>query len=168
MFRQEIVARIATIDDASNILEWRNDALTRKMFRNSGVIDWEQHIQWLHSISDPNRLLLMCCQSMGTDVGFVWFCIRQKTAEVSINLAPIARGRGLSGKCLIAAIYFLQKERPCIIELTAHVRVKNLASRRLFERLGFVVSKETCNYLYFSLLLDDGPINLNHPRDGFN
>jgi RimJ/RimL family protein N-acetyltransferase len=128
--------RAATPDDALDLLAWRNDPATRAMSRNAGVIAREAHLQWYEAaLQDRAKLLLVGCVE-GEAVGMARFdLLAPGRWEVSINLDPAKRGRGLSRPLLAAALAELETRRPEVV--VAEIKPANAVSRHLFESLGF-------------------------------
>jgi RimJ/RimL family protein N-acetyltransferase len=123
--------RHAVKQDLADILAWRNDAVTRAMSRSPEPVDAAGHNAWFTAaLSDPARVLLIG-ELDGGKVGMVRIDRGHET-EVSINLNPAFRGRGLSLDLLNAA---LATETGPIL---AVIRPNNAASIRLFEWAGFV------------------------------
>lgn len=58
------------------------------------------------------------------------------TAEVGVTLAPSSQGKGIAAEALAAVVTMLIDEHE-IHRVLAHVDDRNVASWRLFERLGF-------------------------------
>ena len=123
-----LTVRRATVADSADLLAWRNDAVTREMSRSSEAVDQAAHDRWLASALQNSTLLIG--EADGVKVGMARID-RGDAIEVSINLNPDCRGRGLSLPLLSAA---LADEAGVVL---AVVKVQNLASRRLFERAGF-------------------------------
>lgn len=137
--------------DSEVIFKWRNDDLTRKMFRTPGLVEWEEHSKWLGiTLADPNRCLLMCETKEGAPIAVVRFDIEAGRAELSISLSPIQRGKGFAPKCLSLAIDYFQKHYSLVSELVAEIKNINLPSRKSFERVGFLVREERDGYWYLS------------------
>lgn len=123
--------RKARAADAADVLAWRNDSVTRAMSRSCEPVDAAEHNAWFAAaLSDPARALLIGELDDGK-VGMVRID-RGQECEVSINLNPAFRGRGLSLDLLNAA---LANETGPIL---AVIRPSNAASIRLFEWAGFV------------------------------
>ena len=101
-------------------------------------------------LADPNRCLLMCEAEDGTSVAVVRFDIEEGRAELSINLSPIQRGKGLAPKCLSLAIEYFGKHYPAVSELVAKIKTINLPSRRSFEHVGFFLREENEGFWYLS------------------
>ncbi|HUO13280.1 MAG TPA: GNAT family N-acetyltransferase [Caulobacteraceae bacterium] len=126
-----IRVRPATQDDCRVIWLWRNDPLTRAMSRMPDAVPWETHRAWFTKVlADPARTILVG-EVAGDSVGMVRLD-RGNETEVSIEIAPSQRGRGLGRALLEAALEGVAGR------LVADVKTENTASRLLFERAGFV------------------------------
>jgi RimJ/RimL family protein N-acetyltransferase len=147
-----LAVRPAEPEDALEVLRWRNDEHVRSMSRNSDPIDEAGHVAWFsRALADPARMLLMGV-SEGSPVGLVRFDRQQEALwEVSIVVAPEARGRGLGGRLLDLAVRRFAVGHPGV-RLLAEVKRCNEASRRLFASLGFVLDAEHGELLRFFLI----------------
>lgn len=139
--------RAAVLADAGILLEWRNDPLTRRMSLQTESVSSAQHVPWLEaSLLSPLREIVLGEDAVtGKLVGTCRFDIDASapgTAEVSITVAPDARGRGYAGALLRAAIDEFSGVHPDIETLTAVIRPENTASIQLFEAAGFIRAGE--------------------------
>ncbi|WP_188037124.1 bifunctional UDP-2,4-diacetamido-2,4,6-trideoxy-beta-L-altropyranose hydrolase/GNAT family N-acetyltransferase [Actinotalea sp. JY-7885] len=145
-----VEARPATPGDGDLLLAWRNDPLTRRASRSTAPVERADHLAWLARVlADPGRVLLVA-EAAGRPVGTVRFDRTEHGTvgtgtelwEVSIALAPAARGRGL-GRHVLAAGERAWRElvgpRPAVL---AHVRPDNHASARLFRSAGYAPAPE--------------------------
>jgi RimJ/RimL family protein N-acetyltransferase len=131
-----MILRSARPDDARDVWAWRNDALARAMSLNTDEVPWSTHETWFaRALGDPNRRLLIG-ERDGRKVGMVRFDLGEVT-EVSISLDPACRGQGLGLALLQAGVAQMTGD------LHAMIREENLASRRIFERAGFVRQSES-------------------------
>ena len=145
----KIDVRLVAESDSLSIFEWRNDALTRKMFRTSNRVSWDEHSNWLTStLSNPNRCLLMCETEKGEPIAVVRFDIEDNYANLSINISPLKRGKGYASKCLSLAVNYFEFHFPLVSELVAEIKTINLPSKKSFERVGFILKEERDGYWY--------------------
>src|SRR5215210_257430 len=87
--------RPATLHDTENIWSWRNDSIARAASYNSDLIPYEDHVRWFSSrLEDGRTKFLIAVDRHGTNIGAVRLDLRSNTAEISIALAPEARGQG--------------------------------------------------------------------------
>jgi UDP-2,4-diacetamido-2,4,6-trideoxy-beta-L-altropyranose hydrolase len=134
-----IVMRPATAGDARMAWLWRNDPATRAVSQAHAPVPWPGHAAWwADALASPDRLLLVA-EADGEPVAMLRFdrSEEQDSFEVSINLRPDARGSGLGGPVLAMACEAFRQERGPV-PLTATIHRANAASRRIFEKLGFV------------------------------
>lgn len=136
--RPVLAARPAAADDADLLLGWRNDPATRSASRDQDAVPRDAHVAWLRRVlADPDRLLLVV-EHTGRPAGTVRFDREADGLwEVSITLAPHARGRGLAAGVLAAGERAWRDrvgDRPALL---ACVRPDNAASARLFEGAGY-------------------------------
>ncbi|KQR38824.1 bifunctional UDP-2,4-diacetamido-2,4,6-trideoxy-beta-L-altropyranose hydrolase/GNAT family N-acetyltransferase [Microbacterium sp. Leaf159] len=132
-----LAVRTATPDDASLLFEWRNDPATRLNSRAQGALDWDSHRDWVaRSIADVDRSLLIV-ESGGTALATCrWDRRSESDWEVSITVAPSARGRGLAASVLASAESALPARAPC--RMLAVVHADNAPSLRLFQKAGYL------------------------------
>jgi RimJ/RimL family protein N-acetyltransferase len=122
--------RKATRADAPDVLSWRNDPLTRSMSRAQDEVEEAPHLDWFEkALRDPSRTLLIG-ELDGQKIGMVRFDHGDEI-EVSININPACRGKGLSRALLTQSMAWVRGT------IVAEIRPENLASRRLFEHAGF-------------------------------
>ena len=125
-----MILRPATADDAMDVWRWRNDPLTRAMSRTQDEIDPASHVAWFErALHDEDRTLLIG-EADGEKVGMVRIDRAEET-EVSINVNPAHRSRGYGYALLSQALALASGD------VVAEIREDNLASQRLFERVGF-------------------------------
>lgn len=132
--------RRATLQDADDVLAWRNDEDARRASFSSAVIERSTHLPWFaRKLEDP-----ACVIYIGVGgVGFVRFEREGDYAEISVAVAPERRGGGMGTALLRAACAQYRHDVPGVDSLVALVREDNLASRRAFERAGFAVDAHT-------------------------
>jgi RimJ/RimL family protein N-acetyltransferase len=137
-----IIVRQATLEDSSALFGWRNDPVTRSMSLSLAEVSWEEHIAWLTAtMADARRTLLIGEITSGgglpVAVGMCRFNLMETAAEVSINLSPQHRGRGLAPLILTESIAMFEKSLTSTLPLSATIRATNRPSIRLFENAGF-------------------------------
>jgi UDP-2,4-diacetamido-2,4,6-trideoxy-beta-L-altropyranose hydrolase len=139
----DIQLRAATQDDAQLLFEWRNHPSIRAISNNSAPIKWESHQYWFNKVrQDSSRPLYIAVQA-GIEIGVIRFDIDGVQAEVSLNLAPDLKGRGLGTQLLIQGEQQLVREHPRVLKLMAKVLEGNKASHRLFRRCGYQFRSDT-------------------------
>lgn len=131
-----VTLRPATSDDADLLLEWRNDPVTREMSLSSDVVTPEGHAAWLAASLGSQERRLFIANADGRPVGQVRLDARGAGSyEISITIAPAARGRGLAARALFAAEEEARARGN--VRLEATIRPENQASVAAFKRAGY-------------------------------
>jgi RimJ/RimL family protein N-acetyltransferase len=125
----ELTVRPVREGDRRLLFEWASDPETRAQSFTSAPIAWEEHLSWFRHRVDADDVLMLIGELEGEPVGHVRF----EHGEVSVVVAPGHRGRGLASALIAAgtAAY----GGPAV----ARVKPENVASRRAFERAGYVL-----------------------------
>ena len=130
--------RPAAAEDEALLLTWANDPGTRAASRRHDPIAAADHHRWLErrlASADDTRIWIG--EADGLPIGVVRFERRAHDAfEVSITVAPEARGRGLARPLLEAGV---SAARAVFGQATilADILPGNEASVRLFTAAGF-------------------------------
>lgn len=132
----QVTLRAASSDDAAVLLRWRNDELTRRNSHSTAEVQLDEHQAWLGRILDSKETRLFVGESNGAAIGQIRFDLKpHRTAEISITVAPEARGRGLASDLLRAAEAIALQEG--VRALLAEIKPANEASVRAFKRAGY-------------------------------
>jgi UDP-2,4-diacetamido-2,4,6-trideoxy-beta-L-altropyranose hydrolase len=131
--------------DEALVLEWANDAATRRNAFSSDAILPESHHVWFNARLDnvDGCHLYIVETETGVAIGQVRFERTGTDWEVHYGLDAPLRGRGLGRLMLELGLRaFETVERGAIV---GRVKRDNLPSRRVFESLGFSVSPHTAD-----------------------
>lgn len=142
--------RPACPDDEELILRWANDPVVRHNSFSPGLIDAPAHHLWF-SKRLANRA--SCCvfvveTEAGLPVGQVRFELSNEVWEVHYALDACVRGRGMGGVFLKAALSEFLIRVPSCTEIVGRVKSGNLASQKVFKRIGFVEETDGNHLLY--------------------
>lgn len=138
------------MDDALDVLAWRNDPQAVAMSKTPGVIDRQSHMAWFaKAVLDQNRLVLIALDA-DEKLGVVRFDHTGDAWLVSINLAKDARGRGQSADILKQAIALFRATHGDRT-LLADIKKDNAPSVKLFERCGFTKTGEADGFCSYTL-----------------
>ena len=148
---KEVSVRLASLEDKDIVLNWRNDTISRQMSFETELVSTEKHQKWFNqAINSLDKILILCYfEETNQNIGVVRFDIKGERAQVSINLAPEMRGRGLSRECLLQSINFFKFYNNDIIFLDAKIKKINNKSIRAFYSLGFREVKSDVCVSYF-------------------
>ncbi len=121
--------RKASMEDALDILKWRNDEKSREGSFSKDKINIPQHLEWYKKkINDPNCHLFILTE--GSDkLGHIRLDIKEDVAEISYMIAPEHRGKGL-GKEILRLV---ENALPSgVTTLLAFTLPENAGSRKCF------------------------------------
>lgn len=142
-----ITIRPAVENDSQDLFTWRNDPDSRQASISQAVVSREDHERWFaSSLASPRRAIYLAIDSQsGESIGMCRFDLDESAtvAEVSINLNPVWRGRGLAAAVLAEAISQFRADTGVAITLTATIRSSNPASASIFRRAGFETTSAT-------------------------
>ncbi|MEE1877670.1 UDP-2,4-diacetamido-2,4,6-trideoxy-beta-L-altropyranose hydrolase [Altererythrobacter litoralis] len=129
--------RPADLNDIDLIWNWRYGNHAERFYRSPHVPDLGAHTSWMvKALSDPLRDLRIFCHA-GQPAAHIRFDIAPQdpaVAEISICLSGDLRGQGIGQRALGMAI---MDPPPGVRLLHAEVHRDNVASVRIFEKLGF-------------------------------
>ena len=133
-----VALRPATSSDSDLLFAWRNDEETRRASANTEIVTRHDHDAWLSkSLDSKDRALFMATRD-GESVGTARMDREAPHAEVwevSITIAPSARGSRLAAPLLIALSAEARARGATL--LIARLRPENAKSRAAFEAAGY-------------------------------
>ncbi|WP_158589495.1 GNAT family N-acetyltransferase [Butyrivibrio sp. CB08] len=132
-----IFLRRATMEDAEDLLRWRNDETTRANSFTKDVIDLDSHKKWLSKKLSQSDCHLFVMMDGDEKVGNIRVDVEGDVGEISYMIAPKKRGRGY-GKKIIALV---EKEMPAEVKTLIGLTLKdNKVSGRCFLANGYTAS----------------------------
>lgn len=136
-----LTARLAYAADENQLFSWANDSLVRKNAFSPEPIEPATHSTWFHKrLCDPENCQIYIVETKaGIPIGQVRFERSEEAWEIDYSLVAAARGRGLGAHLLNAAIQTFRQSRNGIL-VFGRVKPGNLASEKVFRRLGFKVA----------------------------
>src|SRR3989339_1439313 len=131
--------RKATIEDAKNLFEWRNDPLTREQSIHTDPVEWQDHLAWLErSFSNPSREIYIF-EEDGKPVGTCRIDKEKKDGqdiyELSWTVSPVSRGQGVAKRMVGSLVEDFNLKGKTLL---AKIKVKNIPSLKIATSLGFV------------------------------
>lgn len=144
--RLPVRLRRVEASDADLLLAWANDPATRRASFHPAPIEPAAHGEWLAGRLASPTTAFWIGESRGRAIGQVRLEeVGPRVAELSIAVAPEARGAGF-GRALLAAVVAEAPTSLPISTLVARVRPDNRPSTALFEGFGFRErGPATCN-----------------------
>jgi RimJ/RimL family protein N-acetyltransferase len=131
-----LVSRFAKPQDSKLYWEWANDAKVRKNAFNEDFIEWEEHKKWFETNLSNSNVILLIIERDSVPIGQVRFNKEGANFKIDYSLAKQFRGKNLAIPMLNEAIDYLKTIEASI--LIAEVKKNNIASIKVFERIGFL------------------------------
>ena len=135
----ELVLREAAFGDWELLLSWRNDPVSVANSIQSRPVAEDEHKEWLRRKLNDRDSIIYIANSDGAPVGQVRFDLEGTAAEISVIVAPKARGRGLG-----TAMLRLACSRAGFARYVAHILPENKASVAAFRKAGFSYAGQEC------------------------
>ena len=151
-----VTLRPADLSDEERLLEWRNEPTTRAGSLTEGEVSPDDHYRWLsRKLADPDCALFIVLA--GTEpLGQVRVDrVGEGIGEISIGLAPEARGRGIGREALRLAAEEA-RERLGVTTLRAFVKADNEASLRAFAAAGYTEFSRRDDVVQLTLVQETG------------
>ncbi len=140
---QDVILLPATIDDARDLWEWRNDPVTRANSFSPAEIDWVEHTIWLQKVLEDPMHRIYIGKIRGVRIGTCR--VEQKSDGVKLlswTIDPSQRQKGY-GKLLVRKL--VESFGNCLAE----IKVDNHASIKIAEAAGLVNSVKKGEVLIF-------------------
>ncbi|MDA7876982.1 UDP-2,4-diacetamido-2,4,6-trideoxy-beta-L-altropyranose hydrolase [Akkermansiaceae bacterium] len=129
--------------DAKFTFQLANEPSVRSAGFSTDEILWETHCEWLKRNTDPSIAHLFVIEDLfGTPCGTLRFMQRDSGWEIGIAISPVARGKRFAEKAIKLGMSELAR-RHQIQHYLAVIKPENVASRTLFEGLGFQLDSTT-------------------------
>lgn len=136
-FNNELFLRDAKIDDLQITYLWANHPHTREFAFNKDLISFETHSKWFQRKLHNGDCIYKIFIRDGEPIGSIRFDIKDGEGLISYLISPELTGKGFGKKILEYGILSITLERPQIKTLKGLVQKENIASIRIFKKLGF-------------------------------
>ena len=158
--QSNLTLRQAVESDSESLLEWRNDATTKAFSLIRGEVTREQHETWFNKTLQDKNCLLIIGEVLGDPVGMVRINILNDSGlgQVSINLSPDFRGRGLSRQLLGSSLLFGAQVFDNVSKYCAEIHIENVASQKIFVSVGFVKSSHKTDGNFETYIVDSDSV----------
>lgn len=131
----EVSVRPAEIDDGEFVWACRNDPEARAVSRSVEAIPLTDHLAWFARRLQRPETRFLIVEADGERAGYVRLERGDTETEISVALAPEARGKGVGSAAIRAAAQVEATESGATI--AAYVKNDNAASLSAFHRAGF-------------------------------
>ncbi len=135
--KKHLTVRKVSPADIDKIYLLSNDPYVRKNSFNERLIDYNSHKEWFFNTLRSKNCLFLVAELKGCFAGQLRYEIQHDIATISISINKELRGLGIGEVFVEKSLSFLKGENPVVKSINAYVKEGNLASIRLFEKLGF-------------------------------
>jgi len=140
-------------EHARLVMRWRNDPITLEMFYHRSPKEWDSFWSEFLDTYFTDVICPLFVTFGGNRVGFLKFsevhdaaCGEGLCVDISINIAPEYRGKGIGALTLLSLCDYLEERG--VKSILSEVRVQNVASQRAFSTAGYVCLGETVKYIH--------------------
>ena len=127
------------------IWEWRNDPLTIRMSSKNKRVSWQQHNKWYEKKIIDKASNIYMAKKNNSYLGVVRYeqiPSNKSIYEISINISPEQRGKGIGRLVLQKSINCFLKDESCCNLIKAKVKKENIPSIKTFLKCGFEFFEE--------------------------
>lgn len=138
----------ATKDQLHITYRWAADPAVRAYSFSRNEISFDEHSNWyLNKIVQPSCMYLLAI-SEDVMAGSIRFDISEDVALISYLVDPKQQGKGLGRIILARGLEYLAANNKTVSRAEGFVIPQNLASVKIFERLGFTASHQGDRILF--------------------
>lgn len=141
-----------TLEDAAVIMEWRNDPETRAASYHSDIKILSEFSKEYIETFFNHPISPLFVKKDSKKIGFLKFSLIDtpagytgKTIDISINIAPTERKKGIGTETLMALNIFLKSTS--FNWIIAEVKKNNIHSIQAFKKAGYVFLDEQIKHL---------------------
>jgi RimJ/RimL family protein N-acetyltransferase len=136
--------RKASKSDIELYFSWANDAVVRMQAFQNKKITFKNHESWfVKKLSDTNSCLYVI-ENHNVPIGQVRFDLNEKEAIIDYSIDSKFRGQGFGKEILLVALQKFVTEFQKVKFVKGIVKVANVASQKIFIKLGFIEEKTKC------------------------
>lgn len=143
----------ATMEDIDLLFEWSNDSECRKNSFNSEKIEYSEHKKWfLNKMSDANCKIYLYVYN-DEKIGQVRLELQESSGLIGYSIKKDYRGQGHGSRILSLLENKLENTDDTKIKyLIGKVKIENLASQKVFEKLDYTSDSKDGYVLYTKTL----------------
>ena len=152
-----VYLRQAGRKDAELFFKWVNEPAVRANSFNTEPISWESHQKWFDKALADDEVRIYVLMQDNLPVGQVRLTFENSKWQISYSIASAYRGQGYGKIILQLAENELIMDGHAGETLFAEVKTDNIASQRIFTRLGYgkIECKRSGAHAYDKLVKPD-------------
>ena len=152
-----IYLRRADREDVELFFRWVNEPAVRENSFNTETILWENHQKWFETALADDSVRIYVLMQDSIPVGQVRLVFEDSKWQISYSIVSAYRGQGYGKIILQLAENELIKDGHAGDNLFAEVKADNIASQRIFIRLGYreIACKRSDAHAYDKVVKSD-------------
>ena len=143
--REKLYLRQADRGDMMLLYRWVNDPTVRKSAFKTKTISLEEHKAWFFSTLQKSDVKIFVLMHGKEAIGQVRLKIENRMQEIDYSIDVGMRGKGYGVRLLGLMEKVCSRNMP----LVGKVKTDNIASQRVFERLGYECKRESDYYYIY-------------------
>lgn len=125
-------------NDVKTTFDWASSKNVRRYSFSAHEISFDEHTNWFNSkLNDPNCFYYIFENVIGNSLGSIRVDMEGDIGVISYLIDPRYHGRGLGTEIIEILEERIIKDCTHVCELVGFVVVDNMASVRIFEKLGY-------------------------------
>ena len=152
-----VYLRRADREDVELFFRWVNEPAVRENSFNTELIPWESHRKWFEKVLADDGVRIYVLMQDNLPVGQVRLVFEDSKWQISYSIMSAYRGQGYGKIILQLAENELIKDGHAGDNLFAEVKADNIASQRIFIRLGYreIACKRSDAHAYDKVVKSD-------------
>lgn len=135
-YKQEWL-RKAEQKDINLLLKWANERKVREASFVSAAITPQQHEKWFQNVMKSDCIFQFIYEVDSCPIGQIRIEKKDNETIINYSIAKEYRGKGYGKRMVKLLEREVHDNHPEISELHAYVKKENIASKKVFEDLGF-------------------------------
>lgn len=144
-----IYLKKAELKDAKLIFDWANDSEVRKNSFNTKEIEYDEHINWFVNKLKSDQSDIFILYSDHKPLGQIRLDYEQEEAYIGYSIDEKYRGKRYGGMLLLLIENKIVETHANICYLVGKVKIYNVASQAVFERIGYENTNEAKDFIIY-------------------
>ncbi|WP_291572603.1 GNAT family N-acetyltransferase [Clostridium sp. UBA4548] len=123
--------------DCDLLYQWTNDMEVRRNSFSTSRIKYEDHVRWFRSKLNDKACCMFILTIDNHDVGLIRIDIVNGNGIISYSICSNFRERGYGFKIIKLLEHKIEKQHMKLKQLHAEVKHNNIASQKIFKKLGY-------------------------------
>jgi len=148
--------RKAKIKDLKVTYKWLNNPVIREFSFSKSIVEFDDHYNWFINKLESNDTEYYILEKEGNQIGSIRIdYIMSNNGKINYLIDPSHTGKGMGGLLLKEALSKIKKDYPKLKSVYGIVFKRNIASIKIFMKLGFVQEKLSETEFKFIYIYDN-------------